>query len=59
LVKAGAPLDERLVTTLDDMVTWHPWTPSAFLALTGRQTEAYEVAAKFACTDLVEILGGP
>lgn len=57
LVEAGACLHDRAVTALNDLFPWQPWVPLALLALTGRQQEVGEAAARLGLAPLADALG--
>jgi hypothetical protein len=57
LVEAGAPMESRIINSLDAMVPLQPWIPLALLALTNRKHDAVKAAAQFGCEDLLELLG--
>ena len=57
LVEAGAPLHDRVMKALNDMFQWQPCVPLALLALTGRQQDAGEAAARLQFAPLAAALG--
>ena len=57
LIEAGAPLHDRTMSTLNELARTQPWVPLAMLALTRRQDEATEVAARLALVELIDVLG--
>ena len=57
LVEAGAPLDERIISALDDIAVWQPWVPLALLAMTGRAAEARTAVGRVADSVLTDLIG--
>jgi hypothetical protein len=56
LVEAGAPLHDRVVMALNDLIPWQPWVPLALLALTSRQQEVGEAAVRLKLAPLADAL---
>jgi hypothetical protein len=57
LVEARAPLSDRVMKALNDMVSWEPWVPLALSAMTGRQEEIREAADRLGLAPLADALG--